>query len=128
MIATEKYLGEKYEFNGRGGPYDCLGLVLDVLADNGIYLPDDDGMKIMPDWMQDNPERLPEGLTEYCDEVSIEDREPLDIAVFVVLGIPRHAGVIIDNYRFIHIFNNSIVSISKFSRWKKKIHSLWRVR
>ena len=128
MIATEKYLGEKYEFNGRGGPYDCFGLVLDVLVDNGIYLPDDDGMKIMPDWMQDNPERLPEGLTEYCDEVSIEDREPLDIAVFVVLGIPRHAGVIIDNYRFIHIFNNSIVSISKFSRWKKKIHSLWRVR
>lgn len=128
MIETKKYIGQKYKFNGRGGPYDCLGLVIDVLSDNGLYLPDDDGMKIESNWMKENPERFPEGLAKYCDRISVEDKQPLDVAVFLFGDIPRHAGVIIDDYRFIHIFENSTVHVSKFSKWKKRLHSIWRVR
>lgn len=128
MINTKKYIGEKYKFNGRGGPYDCLGLVLQILRDNELYLPNDDGMKITKDWIEGNVNRLPEGLSKYCDQVKPEDKQPLDVVVFLIGKIPKHAGVIIDNYRFIHIFDNSTVHISKFSKWKKRLHSIWRVR
>lgn len=128
MIETQKYLGERYKFNGRGGPYDCLGLVLEVLRDNGIDLPGDDGKKITSNWMNENPERLVEGLGCYFNQIDIEDKQPLDVAVFLIGGIPRHAGVIIDNYRIIHIFDNSTVHISRISKWKKRLHSIWRAR
>lgn len=128
MIKTKKYLGQKYKFNGRGGPYDCLGLVIDVLSDNGLHLPDDDGMKIKDNWMEENPQRFPEGLAKYCNRVSTENKQLLDVAVFIIGDIPRHAGVIIDDYRFIHIFDNSTVHISRLSKWRKRLHSIWRVR
>jgi cell wall-associated NlpC family hydrolase len=123
----EKYLGKEYKFNGRGEEgYDCLGLVVDVLADNDIILPDTDGKVIPDDWMEENPNRLPEGLTLYCDQV--KNKKQFDILVFNVGGIPRHAGVLTDDYRFIHIFDNSKARISKFSKWKKRLHGIWRVR
>jgi cell wall-associated NlpC family hydrolase len=125
----EKYLGKEYKFNGRGEEgYDCLGLVVDVLADNNINLPDNDGEILPPDWMKENPNRLPEGLSLYCDQINKKNKQPLDVVVFEVGGMPRHAGILIDNYRFIHIFDNSKARISKFSKWRKKLHSIWRVR
>lgn len=128
MINTDKYLGQEYKFNGREGPYDCLGLVIDVLADNGIYLPDNDGRIIKSNWMSKDKNRLPVGLSEYCTRIKPGEEQPLDVAVFVIATIPRHAGVLIDDYRFIHIYENSTVHISRFSKWKKRLHSIWRVR
>jgi len=126
-MEIKKYLNSNYQFNGRGKEgYDCLGLVVDFLADNNIILPDTDGKIIPPDWMKENPNRLPEGLSLYCDRVN--NKKPFDILVFEVGGIPRHAGVLIDNYRFIHIFDNSKARVSKFSKWEKRLHSIWRVR
>jgi len=125
----EKYLGKEYKFNGRGEEgYDCLGLVVDVLADNNINLPDNDGEILPPDWMKENPNRLPEGLSLYCDQINKKNKQPLDVVVFEVGGMPRHAGVLVDNYRFIHIFDNSKARISKFLKWEKRLHSIWRVR
>ena len=125
----EKYLNKKYKFNGRGkGGYDCLGLVVDFLADNDVILPDTDGRIIESDWMTKEKNRLPNGLSLYCDQVDIKDKQPLDVVVFLVGGIPRHAGVLIDDYKFIHIFDNSTARISKFDKWKKRLHSIWRVR
>lgn len=129
MIETDKYLYQKYQFNGRGKKgYDCLGLMLDVLNDNNIDLPDGDGRKINYDWFQSEPERFIKGLSNYFDKVDINDRQPLDVVVFLFAGIPKHSGVLIDNYNFIHIIENSTVHISKLSRWNKRIHSIWRAR
>lgn len=125
----EKYLGKEYKFNGRGKEgYDCLGLVVDVLADNNINLPDTDGSIIESDWIVKDKNRLPNGLSLYCDQVDIKNKQPLDVVVFLVGGIPRHAGVLINDYKFIHIFDNSKARISKFSKWEKRLHSIWRVR
>jgi len=128
MMKTNKYLREKYKFNGRGGPYDCLGLVLQVLKDNGINLPDDDGEKIKFNWFQSDPNRFIEGLNYYFNRIEFSDRQPLDVVVFLMSQIPRHAGILTDKYNFIHIIENSTVHISKLSKWNKRIHSIWRVR
>lgn len=126
-MELKKYLNSNYKFNGRGKEgYDCLGLVVDVLADNNIILPDTDGKIIPPGWMKENPNRLPEGLSLYCDRVN--NKKQFDILVFEVGGIPRHAGVLINDYKFIHIFDNSKARVSKFLKWKKRLHSIWRVR
>jgi cell wall-associated NlpC family hydrolase len=129
MIDTQKYLHKKYKFNGRGEEgYDCLGLMLEILRDNGINLPNGDGREIDENWQEKKPQRFIEGLSNYFNQINFEDRQPLDVVVFLIYGIPRHSGVVIDDYRFIHITENSKVHISKLPKWKNRIHSIWRAR
>lgn len=129
MIQTDKYLHKSYKFNGRGAEgYDCLGLMLDVLKNNGINLPNDDGREINFSWFQSEPDRFIKGLEKHFNRIKINDRQPLDVVVFLFDGIPRHSGVLVDKYNFIHIIENSTVHISKLSKWNKRIHSIWRAR
>lgn len=129
MIETDKYLHKKYKVNGRGEEgYDCLGLMLSVLGDNGINLPNDDGREITYNWHKSEPKRFVKGLEKYFKRIEINDRQPLDVVVFLINKTPRHSGVLINKYNFIHITENTKVHISKLSKWNKKIHSIWRAR
>lgn len=128
-MELEKYLNQKYKFNGRGKEgYDCLGLVFSILNENNIAIPISDGHKIEKDWMNKQPLRLLNHFKNHGKQIETKNRKELDVAVFEINNILRHAGVIIDNYRFIHIFDNSRARISQFSKWEKKLHSIWRVR
>jgi cell wall-associated NlpC family hydrolase len=128
MIDTGKYVGRKYEHNGRKDTLDCLGLVVSFLRDNGIYLPSNDGELIKKNWFEDNPNRLIEGLSRYSNRMNIEEIEPLDIVVFSFRGIPRHAGVMTDRSHFIHAREGKKVAVVRLKHYKRFLHSCWRVR
>jgi len=128
MIDTGKYVGRKYEHNGRKDTLDCLGLLVSFLRDNGIYLPSNDGELIKKNWFEDNPNRLIEGLSRYSNRMNIEEIEPLDIVVFSFRGIPRHAGVMTDRSHFIHAREGKKVAVVRLKHYKRFLHSCWRVR
>ncbi|MFW5981523.1 MAG: C40 family peptidase [bacterium] len=125
-----KYLNVKYKFNGRGkkNQYDCIGLVIHVLNDNKINIPETDGKPINKNWVKNNPDRLINFLNQHGEQIDINEKLPLDLVVFLFKNIPKHIGVVVDNYRFLHIFENSTAHISRFSKWKKRFHSAWRIR
>lgn len=127
MIDTNKYLDKKYKFGDFGEEgYDCLSLMITILRDNGIQLPDDDGREISEVWQKKEPQRLIKGLSKHFNQIAFCDRQPLDVVVFSIYGVPRHAGVLVSKYKFIHITENSKVHISKLSRWKNNLHSVWK--
>ena len=128
MIDTEKYVGRKYEHNGREDTLDCLGLVVSFLRDNGIYVPNNYGKSIKKDWYKDNPNRLVEGLPEYGEKISFEELQSLDVVVFSFRGIPKHVGVMTDKSHFIHAREGKKVAVVRLKHYKRFLHSCWRVR
>lgn len=128
MIDTGKYVGRKYEHNGRKDTLDCLGLVVSFLRDNKIQVPNNDGKSIEKDWYKDNPDRLIEGLSEYGIRISLEELQPLDVVVFSFRGIPRHAGVMTDKSHFIHAREGKKVAVVRLKHYKRFLHSCWKVR
>src|SRR5690606_11778146 len=92
-IDTRKYRGIAFRHNGRGmDGVDCLGLILVILRDAGIILPDDDGRPITPRWYDTDPQRLVRGLERYGRRIDVTELQPLDVVVFSFHGKPRHAG------------------------------------
>ena len=127
-IDTRKYLGIPFRHNGRGmDGVDCLGLMLMVLRDAGIDLPDDDGRPIDPRWYDIDPERLIRGLGRYGQRINITEIQPLDVVVFSFHGKPRHAGVMIDRSRFIHIREHDCVSVARLRRYSRFFYAAYRM-
>lgn len=128
MIDARKYLGIPYKHNGRDkAGVDCLGLMLMVLRDAGIDLPNDDGRPIDPRWYDIDPERFIRGLEQYGRRIDVTELQPLDVVVFSFHGKPRHAGVMIDRSRFIHIRENQSVSIARLKRYSRYFYAAYRM-
>lgn len=106
---------------------DCLGLILVVLRDAGIILPDDDGRPIDPRWYDADPERLIRGLERYGRRIDITEIQPLDVVVFCFHGKPRHTGVMIDRSHFIHIRENQSVSVARLKRYSRFFYAAYRL-
>jgi cell wall-associated NlpC family hydrolase len=122
-----KYVGRPYQHNGRGDSLDCLGLVISFLREYGIYLPDNDGQPISPDWFQKDPERLIRGFSQYGKKIPLEELQPLDVVVFSFQGIPRHAGVMVTRTQFIHARQGKDVAVIRLKHYKRFFHSAWRI-
>lgn len=127
-IDIRKYLEIPYKHNGRDfNGVDCLGLMLLVLKDAGINLPEDDGRPIDLDWYITEPYRFIHGLEKYGQRININELQPLDVVIFCFEGIPRHAGVMIDNNRFIHIRENDKVSVVRLKRYSRFFYAAYRM-
>ena len=122
-----KYIGKEYKHNGRDDQLDCLGLVISFLRDNNIYLPNDDGKPIGEEWFKDNPNRLIEGLSQYGENINLDNLQPLDVVVFSFNNIPSHAGVMVDESQFIHAREGKKVAVIRIKHYKKFFHSGWRI-
>lgn len=127
-IDVRKYIGIPYKHNGRNNAgVDCLGLMLLILKDVGIKLPNDDGEIIKRDWFNENPMRFIQGLEQYGEKIDITELQPLDVVVFCFQGIPRHAGVMVDRSHFIHIRENGRVSVTRLKRYSRFFYAAYRM-
>lgn len=122
-----KYVGKPYEHRGNGGTVDCLSLVVSFLGENGIYLPKDDGKIINKKWYKDDPNRLIRELKKYATMKSVDEVQPLDVLIFKLQGAPKHAGVMVSRSKFIHAREGRRATVTRLKRYKKYLHSVWRV-
>lgn len=90
--------------------------MLSVYRAFGIALPDGDGQPIAPDWWQRDPDRYLRGLLQHGEAVSGELR-PLDLVYFRIGGVVRHAGVMVDTQRFIHVLEHRPVMVTRLGSW-----------
>lgn len=128
LVDARKYLGIPFKYNGRSPDgVDCLGLILMVLRDAGIELPDDDGRPIDPRWYDTDPQRLVRGLERYGRRIDVTELQPLDVVVFCFHGKPRHAGVMVDRNRFIHIRENQTVTVARLKRYSRFFYAAYRM-
>ena len=127
-IDVRKYLGIPFKHNGRSmDGVDCLGLMLLVLRDAGVNLPNDDGLPITPRWYDTDPQRIVRGLERYGRRIDVAELQPLDLVVFCFHGKPRHTGGMIDRSRFIHIRENQSVSIARLKRYSRYFYAAYRM-
>lgn len=127
-INARRYLGLPFRHNGRDlNGVDCLGLMLLILKDAGIELPNDDGQPINPKWYNTEPERFIKGLEQYGQRINITELQPLDVVVFCFKEIPRHAGVMISRSHFIHIRENDCSSVVRLKRYSRFFYAAYRM-
>lgn len=112
-----QHIGIPYRHGGRGPDgLDCLGLLLSVYSEVGIDLPDGDGQPIVEEWWQADPERYLRGLLSVGRPAS-EPLQALDLVYFRIGGVIRHAGVMVDSQRFIHVLERRSVMVTRLGGW-----------
>jgi len=96
-----RYTGTPYKHQGRDFTgLDCYGLILQVFKDFGIDLPD-----VCGDYSADFAWRGKDYfLEQFCqDWTQVEKPSFLDVVAFKTKnGVVNHAGVMLDEVRFIH--------------------------
>lgn len=118
-IQTEKYIGIKYQVNGRDySGIDCYGLVRLVYKEElGIDLPSfiEEGI---------NPERTQELILQYRE--GWEPTETIstgDVVIFKVMGVDSHIAIAISPTHFLHARQGYESAIESFSspKWKNRL-------
>lgn len=133
MIDVSKYVGVRYKHNGRSiqEGLDCWGLVMCIFAELGIALPGTDGLNIPPEhWFRKDPDRYWRFLQTIGEPIDISAVKRYDIVYFAMIGnsIVSHAGVMLDDKKFIHTLQKRNCFISKLDRyWLKKIRGVRRL-
>lgn len=112
-----KYVGVPFKHNGRelDDGLDCLGLIYCLYKDLGIDFPSDDGEPIAEDWHKTDPERYVRNLLILGKPVDIPQR--LDLVYFYMKGAVRHAGIMVDDNRFIHTLTNRNSRITRLAKY-----------
>jgi len=114
------FLGIKYKFNGNSiqEGYDCITLVSAVAKAHNIYIPN----------VNHQNHTINTFAPIFKDEIAsgrwIEvEKQPLVAVVFRIAGKIQHIGFMIDDERFIHILQDSNVTIEKLSNpnWNKRV-------
>lgn len=123
-----KYIGCEYKHNGREDTLDCLGLVVSFLRENGIKIPDNDGREIKKEWYKKEPQRLVRGFAQYGNVISFDKLKPLDVVIFALdKETPAHAGVMVDNMKFLHVIEGSTARLSRIEHWKKYFYTAFHI-
>jgi len=96
-----KYIGTPYKHMGRDfDGLDCYGLILKIFNDISISLPDvyED---YTPDFAWKGKDYF---LEQFCEDwIEVDKPQFLDVVAFKTKdGVINHAGVMLDEYRFIH--------------------------
>lgn len=121
-----KYLGVPYLHQGRSMQgLDCYGLVILIYADLGIKVFDIDEDYTM-DWSWKNKNNFIEDVCKSWQEVKIPDI--FDVITFKNnKGIMNHAGIMLDNERFINTCSaGTIVSKLDHPLWLKRFKGFYR--
>ena len=138
IIEYYKYMTLPWKPRGRDlekdGGVDCWGLVLLIYKD--FYdLSLDDFESISPsNGYTATSEQISSAICGYKDFKEITDAPKQavanDIVIFNAAGQPLHAGVCLDNKRFMHMDRNSGVTVGKFNsmEWKNRIQGIYRYK
>jgi cell wall-associated NlpC family hydrolase len=118
------YRNVPFVHNGRDlQGLDCLGFVVHLYKQFGIYLPDNDGAEIEEDWYKRDSQRYIRSLRKLEGvQVSLNDLQALDLVYFsIARDIITHTGVMINRHEFAHMSPKSGFLVSKMERH-------WRLR
>lgn len=120
MSNYEKYLGIEYKFNGMSPEegFDCMTLVHQVAKDDGIFIPIVNHLGF----------NITNHSVLFTNEISSGRWEQVEVqpkcaVVFRIAGKIQHIGYMINEKEFIHIMENSHVSVERLSSpaWNKRI-------
>ena len=126
---VKKYIGIPYKLMGRDlNGLDCLGLMYRFYQDCGIKIPDRDGSDYTNDWVKEDPDRYLRGLLKIGKAAQIDDLRPLDLVYFKIGKYISHGGVMIDNYNFIHVIQETKVHVSQMNNaWNRRLIGVRRL-
>jgi cell wall-associated NlpC family hydrolase len=125
----DKYLGIPYRHRGRTmDGLDCWGFLKLVYADLGFTLFDIEDLQYSKVWGLKGRDYFKENYAN--DWIRVDDPEPLDGILFVnSRGIANHAGVVLENRRFIHCCRQGVI-VSRLDdvSWKQKTEGFYRLK
>lgn len=128
---AQNLLGIPYRHGGRDRKgVDCLGLLYLFYNKLGINIPNHDGQEYPLDWYKKDPERFRRGLKQVGKEVLLgtEPLKPLDLVYFRIGGAITHAGVMLDEYSFLHVMTGQKVHITRLTpAWKRRLKGARRL-
>ena len=119
-VSLKDLIGIPYKEHGRSKEegFDCYGIIVEVMARYGYYIPDVD---------YKNPEEHESVFMEEhkkgCYKKVDKPSEPT-IIVFRVHGEPVHTGVYIGEGLFIHATKRG-VSVEPLHRWEKRVEGYY---
>ena len=121
-VSVNDLIGCKYKVHGRNKEegFDCLGIDIEVLKRNGIYIPDVD---------YDNPEQYEDVFNDIHDKVNYEKVDypkELCIIVFRVRNEPTHTGIYLGHGMFIHATHEG-VRVEPLHRWENRVEGYYSV-
>jgi len=131
LACLEKYKNARFVHNGRSleTGIDCLGFIILLYREFGIYIPSDDGAPIEEDWFKTDPDRYIRNIKALkAKSVDIDDLQPLDLVYFAISrNIITHTGVMINRKEFAHMSPKSNFLISKMERhWRSRFRGAIR--
>ncbi|WP_316859841.1 NlpC/P60 family protein [uncultured Cohaesibacter sp.] len=108
----------KHQASCKGAGCDCLGLVRGVYG--AFWGEPEKPPAYSPDWADANgQETLKEAASRYLTEQSVDAMKPSHVLLFrYKAGYPaKHAGILIEEDRFLHAQYGSGVSLVSLSPW-----------
>lgn len=128
MIA-DKYLGIPYAHRGRTMEgLDCWGFLKLVYADLGFKLFDVEDLEYEKNWGLHGRDYFKEYYQNNWEKIN--DPKCLDGILFVnSRGIANHAGIVLDQQRFIHCCRAGVV-IGRLNdpQWQNRIEGFYRLK
>jgi cell wall-associated NlpC family hydrolase len=125
MINYVDLLGKKFKY-GASGPdaYDCKNLMVELYRRKRIEFPDYDSTAST----EEQSAAFAEGLSKFA--VKLDAPEEGCLVMFrIIPPYVSHVGMVIDQYRFIHISRGSSVSVERLDsiQWVDKIAGFYRL-
>lgn len=126
-IKYEDLLGKPFVEGGIGG-YDCYTLSVEVCKRAGIFLPEKQ-TKLLSDseHVEERSKAIISGSNQ--DYIRLDKPEKFCIVTFNLRAdFVNHMGVMLDDWRFIHIMRKRSVAVEKIDHpyWITKIEGFYR--
>lgn len=126
-IPLSRYIGIPYKLNGRDeSGTDCLGLVWMYLQDQGIFIPDGDGVPVD----QSNVMQIQERFIASLDRLGAKVDAPQanDIVLIHWRHQVAHLGVMIDSQRMLHAAFDRTSEVGSIAAFRHRILGFWRIK
>jgi cell wall-associated NlpC family hydrolase len=121
----KKYLRVRYVHGGRDPlvGLDCWGLILCIYREFGLSLIDFDDYPV--EWARIGEDYFLKNYYRQFEKFTIPAR--LDIALFKNNGVCDHAGLVLNDGKFIHCSKVG-VSVGRFKTWAPRIEGFYRLK
>jgi len=143
VTAARGWIGTRFHHQGRlkkcashKGGVDCLGLLVGVA--NELNLHSESGRKLTSYDERDYPHapdhvRLRHMLSGLMDEISMQDIQMGDIALFNIDGYPQHLGIITpigDGKGIIHAYAPAKAVVEHYldDWWQERVAAVFRLK
>ncbi len=125
VTAARRYLGTPFRHCGRNAHgLDCLGLLLVVAHDLGLTEWDITNYSDQVDVVQ-----MRQGVERFCERIPTAAKEPGDVLLFRMRGIPQHLGIATDiGVIHSHQLAKRVVEHSFDVTWQRRLVAVFRWR